>query len=303
LLLFFAVNLCPLIADAYLAEDKIYYGADSYSINYEKEIITARGHAFFKKGDVTVYARTIVIHYADQEKIAFLYRNVRVENPVKNFTITGDYGEARYLSEYYFIKGNAKYRDEERLIEAEKIESVKWEQYTFSGTVIYTDSDVRVSARSLRVDERNIASFDDDVHTVFRDSGDEIFCKKIRYFTETGSSEFHGDVLYIQKEKEGKENVGGENAFIVRSGVMRYDSSSQTLIMVDNVYMMNGEYTIYAPLARYDSVRGLFRTIGDTELNNGRDTVYCRGLVSEVKTGKIELKGSIEGVFEARGGE
>jgi len=37
----------PLIADAYLAEDKIYYGADSYSINYEKEIITARGHAFF----------------------------------------------------------------------------------------------------------------------------------------------------------------------------------------------------------------------------------------------------------------
>ncbi len=294
--------MCLLFADAYLAEDKIYYGADSYSINYEKEIITARGHAFFKKGDVTVHARTIVIHYADREKRAFLYRDVRVENPVKNFAITGDYGEAHYLSGYYFVEGNGKFRDTRRVIEAQKIESVKWERYMFSGTVIYTDRDVRVTARSLQVDERNIAHFDDDVHAVFLDSGDEIFCRKIRYFTETGSSEFHGDVLYIQNEKKRKKNGGGGNAFIVRSGVMRYDSGSQTLVLIEDVYLMNGEYTVYAPLARYDRKHGLFRTVGDTVVNNGRDTVYCTGLVSEIETGKVELTGSIEGVFANRGG-
>ncbi len=293
-ILFLTVNVCLLFADAYLAEDKIYYGADSYSINYVDEIITARGHAFFKKGDVTVYARKIVIHYADQEKHAFLYRDVRVENSTQNFTITGDYGEARYLDEHYFVEGNGEFRDDERSIEAQKIESDGWKQYTFSGDVVYTGHDVRVTAQTLRVDEHNIAHFDGDVHTVFLESGDEIFCEKIRYFSETGNSEFHGDVLYIQKENE-----DGERTLVVRSGIMRYNSESQILVLIENVYMMNGEYTVYAPLARYDREKGLFRTVGDTVVLKDRDTVYCKGLVSDVDT--VELAGSIKGVFVRRG--
>jgi len=292
--LFLTVNVCPLFADAYLAEDKIYYGADSYSINYDDEIITARGHAFFRRGDVTVYARKIVIHYADREKHAFLYREVRVENSAQNFTITGDYGEARYLEEYYFVEGNGKFRDSERSIEAVKIESEGWKQYTFSESVVYTGRDIRVTAQTLRVDERNIAHFDGNVHTVFLDSGDEIYCEKIRYFSDTGSSEFHGDVLYIQKENEDRKHT-----LVVRSDIMRYDSDSQMLILIKDVYMMNGEYTVYAPLARYDMEKGLFRTMGDTIVRKDRDTVYCKGLVSEV--GSVELTGSIQGVFGRRG--
>ncbi len=294
--LFLTVNVCPLFADAYLAEDKIYYGADSYSINYDDEIITARGHAFFRKGDVTVYARKIVIRYADQEKHAFLYRDVRVENSAQNFTITGDYGEARYLEEYYFVEGNGEFRDSERSIEAVKIESKGWEQYTFSESVVYTGRDVRVTAQTLRVDERNIAHFYGNVHTLFLDSGDEIYCEKIRYFSDTGSSEFHGDVLYIQKENEDRKHT-----LVVRSGTMRYNSDSHVLILIKDVYMMNGEYTVYAPLARYDMEQGLFRTMGDTIVRKDRDTVYCKGLVSEV--GTVELTGSIQGVFGHRGAQ
>ena len=45
----FFISFTAANGDAYLSENDIYYGADSYQINYEKEIITAEGHAFFKK--------------------------------------------------------------------------------------------------------------------------------------------------------------------------------------------------------------------------------------------------------------
>jgi lipopolysaccharide assembly outer membrane protein LptD (OstA) len=292
ILIFGAIGY-PLFADAYLAEDKIYYSADSYSVNYEDEIITARGHAFFRKKDTTVYARKIVIHYAKQEKRAFLYGNVRVVNAMEKFTITGDYGEARYLEEYYFVQGNGKYRDSERTIEADKIESSEGKLYTFTGGVVYTDSSVRVSARTLRVDEQKRAYFRGDVHTLFQESGDEVFCDTIRYFSETGSSEFHGDVLYVQKKDE------NDHSLVVRSDMMRYSGESRLLVLVDHVFMMNGEYTVYAPLARYQD--GVFNTVGDTIVIRGRDTIFCKGLIYAVDPGTVELTGSIRGIFVRRG--
>jgi hypothetical protein len=90
-------------ADAYLSEDKVYYGADSYTVDYDKEIVHAKGRAFFRKGDRSVFSDRIVIYYGKQEKRALFYDNVVVKDMKSGYTVTGERAEARF-SDYYRIE-------------------------------------------------------------------------------------------------------------------------------------------------------------------------------------------------------
>ena len=84
-------------ADAYLSEDRVYYGADSYTVDYDKKVIHALGHAFFRKQQKTIHADKILIHYAKDEKKAFFFNNVVIKNRADESQIHGNYGEAKVL--------------------------------------------------------------------------------------------------------------------------------------------------------------------------------------------------------------
>jgi len=290
---FFTAQAYSLFADAYLAEDKIYYGADTYSINYEDEIIEARGHAYFKKGEVTVYARRIVIYYSETKKEAELYDDVLIKNAEKIFEIRGNYGEAHYREEYYFVIGNALYKDEQRSIQAEKIETFRGENNLFSGNVAYSDESVTINAHSLEIDERDIAHFEGNISTLFLDSGDTLFCEHIRHFMNSGNSEFQGDVVYIQAQNSDDE----EKALVIQSEVIRYGYESDSMLFLDNVYMVNGEYALRAPIVKYNRKSRFLESGGDTVVYNGRNTIYCNRFTLDVDSGKIVFIGSVKGLF------
>ena len=74
----FVVLLCAfsllsehnLPADAYLAEDRIYYGADSYNINYKDEVINAKGNAYFRRANLSIRAsRASMLPSCDAGKV------------------------------------------------------------------------------------------------------------------------------------------------------------------------------------------------------------------------------------------
>ena len=137
-LIFFPLTF-HLYADAYLAEDRIYYSADSYKIDYENEIIYANGHAFFRKEDKVVNADRIVIYYAQGQKWAKLFNNVVVLNEIDNNRISGEYGEVLYNEDIYTIRGNTVYTDEEIEITSDAVSTYKGEESSFSGSVQYTE--------------------------------------------------------------------------------------------------------------------------------------------------------------------
>ncbi len=135
-LIFFALAY-HLYADAYLAEDRIYYSADSYKIDYESEIIYANGHASFRKEDKIVNADRIVIYYAKGQKRAQLFNNVVVLNEIDNNRISGEYGEVLYNEDIYTVKGNTVYTDEEIEITSDTVSTYKGEESMFSRCAVH----------------------------------------------------------------------------------------------------------------------------------------------------------------------
>jgi lipopolysaccharide assembly outer membrane protein LptD (OstA) len=279
-------------ADAFLSDDKVYYGADSYSVDYEKKIVNAVGHAFFRKEKRRVDADRIVIHYAENRKTAYCYGNVVLSNSADGSKVTGDYAEARYREEYYFMEGDAVYSDGERRIAARRIESRKDEEYFFQDDVRYKDDSYAISAASLSV-TNDTALFKGDTAAVHIESGDSVSCDEIIYDQPSEDVTFSGRALYIEHE--------GDNSLVIRSDVMRYFKDTDLFVLVGNVSMMNGSYTLRASVARYRRTKKLLEAEGDIVVWDGKKYVYSDNLEYDVRTDRVVFFKEVRGVFSPKG--
>jgi lipopolysaccharide assembly outer membrane protein LptD (OstA) len=274
-------------ADAYLSEDRIYYSADRYDIDYGREIITAEGNATFRREDIIVRAQKAVIHYAEGKKRAYFYGRVRMENSREGYTVGGNYGEVHYEKRYAFVKGDAFYRDGERSVRR------------FTGDVVFRDAAVTVTSGTLLVRGEEEAIFAGDSRVRFEETGDRLFCRTLSQNIRTGVSEFSGDVIYFEAENAEERR----SPFIIQAGVIRYHPDSDSYICLDHVRAVNEEYTLIAPVLRYDRRREKITTEGESVVRSGSSTVYCTNLTFDVETGTTEFSGEVKGFVAGDRGE
>jgi hypothetical protein len=288
------VFLVPLLhADAYLSEDRIHYGADTYNINYKDEIISAKGDAYFKREDMSVRAREIVIYYGAEKKALFR-RDVRVLDHEKDYVLRGDYGEAHYRDDFLFLEGNVSLAEEAWTVTAGRCESRGGSSYTFMEDVRFSDEEVAVSSRNLQVQPEMDAFFSGDVHAVFTESGDHLHCLELTHHFETGDSEFRGNVIFIQ-EQSGDED---EQPFVVKSENAQFFNERDLLLLMEDVYVTNGTYFLTAPMVKYFREKRLIESVGETVINHGSRTVYCDRMELDLEQKKIAFFGAIRGVFD-----
>lgn len=287
----FFIAACLLHADAYLSEDRIYYNADSYHIDYDNEIIYANGHASFRKEFRTVNADRIIIYYSGDQKRAQLFNNVIVVDSDNNATVTGDYGEALYKEELYTVEGNAVFFDEERTVKSEKIRTLAGEETYFTGGVFYSDDEYDIKAPSLNIID-DTATFKSNVEALHRESGDTIYCESITYNSETGNIIFLENVFYVQGEGE-----EGERAFLMRSNAVRYFQEGDTFVLLGDVFVLDGEFTVQSSIARYLRDIGVLRVSGDVVIQEDEKYIYCNNANYDRNTGKTVLFTSVRGLL------
>ncbi len=311
-----------LLADAYLSEDDILYSADAYRVNYQDKVIHALGNARFRRGPLTVRAERVVIHYAPDQKIAYLYENVRVHHRERGITVSGSYGELRYLEQYALVTGDALYDDGKRTIASRRIESENWEVHRFTGSVIYRDPRVIIQSGSLVIDgsgDPEAAALFQEVSGVsFLESGDRLYCSSITYFQESGNIEFTGEVLFRQGDAgersgavgEPSGGVGSQESFpgggtplVVQARVMRYHPGSGTLMCVGDVHAFSGEVSVHAPVARYHREDEVVWATGGVTIRRGGNQVSGNAGRLELRTGTVELQDAVEGSFGLTEGE
>jgi lipopolysaccharide assembly outer membrane protein LptD (OstA) len=280
-------------ADAFLSEDSIYYSADRYDIDYGNKIITARGNALFRRGDIRVGADKAVIRYAQDDKKAYFYGGVRLENVAEGYTVGGRYGEVHYLKRYAFVEGDGYYRDESRVIRADRVEAAEGGERSFTGHVVFQEGEVLIESESLLVRGKESAVFSGGSRIVFTDSGDRLLCSRVSQDLTTGVSECTGDVMYLEAVDGGESN---RSPFVIHAAVMRYHPDSNTYICLDDVRAVNEEYTLTAPVLRYDRKREIMTTEGQTVVRSRTGTVYCTRLTFDVPSGTAEFAGRVRGI-------
>ena len=288
-LIFFALT-CHLYADAYLSEDRIYYSADSYKIDYENEVIYANGHATFRKEDKVVNADRIIIYYAQGQKWAQLFKNVVVLNKIDNNSISGDYGEVFFNEDSYTIKGNTVYADKEIKITSDSISTFKGEESTFSGGVQYTDRNYEITAPVLSI-VNDIATFKNESVALHIESGDRIHCDSISFNTNTGDAVFHEQVLYVQEEAEEGDPL------LLRSDTVRYFQESDTYIFLGNVFVLNRDFAVQSAIARYIRDAGILKASGNIVLQENEKYTYCNNANYDENTGKTVLYNKVNGIL------
>ena len=283
-----------LSADAYLAEDRIHYGADSYNVNYKDEVINATGNAYFRRGNTSVRASRIVIYYGPNEKRALFFDKVRLHDEETDYRLSGDYGESYFKDDTYIIKGNVRYFDGERQITAGKAETKGLEEISITEDVTYSDENLSITSQRLDLWQDEKAIFHDDVHTVFNEMGDEVFCRRLSYYFETGNQEFRDDVLYIQRDRVNEKG----DPFIIRAEMVRYDDEKDIFLLLDSVFATDGKYSLRGVLVKYFRDREMLESVGSTIINDGRRTVYCDRLFLDLPSSDVSFIGSIQGVFD-----
>jgi lipopolysaccharide assembly outer membrane protein LptD (OstA) len=294
-MVFLAGLTSPLFADAYLSEERVYYGADTYNINYKDEVINAHGNAYFKKENAFVYADRIVIYYGDEKKMAVFNENVIIRDKDDNIRIRGDYGEAYFKDDEYIVEGNVTYVDDTQRVTSKRCESRGLKTFTFHDDIVYNNEEVTINARLLDVDENDTAYFRDDVHAVFTESGDELFCSSIVHDIETGNSDFREDVLYIQRSSPDN----GEAPLIVRSEVAQYFHDTDLFLLMNRVFLSNGQYSLTGPMVKYFRNRRTVQSIGETIVFDGLRTIYCNHLELNLDSRKFTFFDSIRGILRA----
>jgi lipopolysaccharide assembly outer membrane protein LptD (OstA) len=283
-----------LAADAYLAEDRIYYGADTYNINYKEEIITAKGNAYFRKGSASVFATRIVIHYGEKEKRAFFFNKVRLLDKETAYELRGDYGEGYFKEDFYIVTGNVMFIDREKRILAGRAETKSLDDFYFTEKVTYSDESVIIRSQSLDLSKDDSALFKDDVHTVFLKNGDELYCRTLTHFFETGNDEFRDDVIYIQRESSNED----EEPLIIKAELVQYNHDDDFFLLMDGVYATDGSYSLKGLMVKYFRDQQVLESIGSTVIHDGQRTIYCDRLFLNVAEGEITFFNSIQGVFD-----
>jgi lipopolysaccharide assembly outer membrane protein LptD (OstA) len=287
-----------LLADAYLSEDRVYYGADTYRINYKDEIINATGNAFFKREGLTIRSQEVVIYYGEDKKKATFHRGVKLQDRKNSYELYGDYGEAYFREEHFVILGDVVFIDDTRRVTAQRGESRKMETFSFTENVEFSDSQVTVISQSLNIQQDHRVIFRDDVRAEFVESGDVLYCRTLTYDVVTGDSEFRGDVIYIQGTGSSEDSEGDTGPVLVRSEVARFISTEDLLLLMESVYVTDGEYALRAPMIKYYRERNFLESVGDTVIFDGQKTLYCDRMELDLDERSLAFFGSIQGVFD-----
>ncbi|KPJ81985.1 MAG: hypothetical protein AMS17_19210 [Spirochaetes bacterium DG_61] len=277
-------------ADAFISEDRVYYGADSYTIDYEKEIIHAKGNAYFTKDDKKVKADRIEIYYAGKKKKALFFRNVVVQDQKRKSEVRGDFGEALYRENLYRIEGNAVYTDPERTVQARLIEKRGEEETVFSGNVFYRDTEYEIGASQLKITARS-ASFISDVEVLQLASGDRVHCSILDYSMPSRDITFQGEVVYLQKD-------GGESnsPLIMKSKGIRYFHDQDMFLLLGDVLIMTSDVSMNTDVARYRRRVKKLEATGDVVVRKKNRYVYCNNLEYDFETGKLIYSHSVRGI-------
>jgi lipopolysaccharide export system protein LptA len=278
-------------ADDVEAEKNILYGGDSYTVDYDREIIYARGNAYFTRQDQKVNADRIEIYYAEEKQMALFFGNVVFQDRANASRIEGESGKVFYLKDLYVIEGNAVYSDERSLIKAERIESSKGEYTSFQRNVEYRDDSYKITSDSLQVGDVS-ASFRTEVEATDLDTGDSIYCDSVDYFRGSENITFNGDVLYMQKGSEERENP-----LVIKADALRFFSSENTYFLLGNVLVLGRELQMHSSTARYVKEADRLEATGEVVFQDGENSIYCDTLVYDVQTRTMVYSNSVRGIL------
>jgi lipopolysaccharide export system protein LptA len=275
-------------------EAKIKYGGDSYTVDYDREIIYAKGHAYFMKQNQRVNADRIEIYYAEDKQLALFFGNVVFLDQIHSSRIEGERGEVFFLNDLYVIEENAVYSDERARIKAERIESSRGEITTFQGNVDYTDGAYKIAADSLEIGDES-ARFRTGVEAIDIDTGDSIYCDSIDYFQGSGNITFNGDVVYLQKKSEAREDP-----LVIKADALRFFSEENTYLLLGNVLVLGGEIQVRSSTARYIKEADRLEAMGEVVVQDRKNSIYCDTLVYDVKTRKMVYSDSVKGILSTK---
>jgi lipopolysaccharide assembly outer membrane protein LptD (OstA) len=279
-------------ADAYLSEDRIYYGADTYNINYKDEIVNARGKAYFRRDTLSVRAREITIYYGENEKKAYFFDRVKIRDTEENYELLGDYAEAHFREEFLLVENNVEFINDRGTVSAGKGESRGMETFTFKEDVSFISETLHIESQSLDVNKDDTALFREEVHVSFLENGDDLYCRTLIYGFATGDSEFREDVVYIQREETEQEEP-----LIITSGIAQLYSDDDLFLLMDGVYITNGTYSLTAPMVKFYRESGVIESIGETIINDGSRSIYCDRMELFLDEKRIAFFGEIQGIF------
>jgi lipopolysaccharide assembly outer membrane protein LptD (OstA) len=283
-----------IFADAYISEDKVYYGADSYTIDYEREIIYAKGHAYFKKEDRRVQADRIKIYYSRDKKKAEFFNNVRVQDITQLSEIRGDYGEALFKKDTYIVEGNATYTDEKRTVSAQRVQRLKDQRILFSEDVVYSDGIYEIKASKLDI-SGDTAEFTSDVDVLHLESGDIIYCNSLTYLMDLENVTFQGEVLYLQKEDQ-----EGKDALVMRANGIRYFKDQDVFLLLGDVLILTESFTMNTSIARYMRNERKLESTGDIIVSDRTNYIYCNRLSYDEQTKRIIYFNTVQGIVSRR---
>jgi len=293
MLLFFLSPVDVLYSEAYLSEDRIYYGGDTYTIDYSREIIFASGNAFFRRGEKTVRAQKIVIYYSRDQKRAELSQKVKVVDSVENTTITGTYGQALYLDGIYRIWENAVFKDPIREITCYLIETRKDDYTRFEKNVQYKDEEYIITAPLLNISKKN-AVFSSGVFAVKKDTGDRLYCDSLTYLLDSGKATFQGDVLLIQGGNKDESEKP-----LISAGIIKYFPEQESYFLFEQVFIRTSDTAIKAPCVAYYIEDGYMHAYGGVSIHQeGRD-IYSGDVKYYYASKKVILYNLVKGVFKS----
>jgi len=283
--------------DAFLSEDGVYYGADSYKVDYNKEVIQAKGHAFFRKANRSVFADRIVIEYGKGVKKAIFQDSVLMRNQDERYQINGDSAEVMFDLETYTVEGNSAYTDGARTIRSHAISRDGGQELRFSGDVRYVDGTFNVNAPSLTI-LRETASFGPGVEALDRERGDKILCDRLTYYTLSGDILFEGNVYYLQGTEKGGE--GSDKPAVLQADAVRYVRDTDTFLLAGKAYLLRGDFSLGASTVEYDRRNGRVTARGDAVLRDGSTTMYSTGMEFDVDSRVVIMHEEARGVFSSR---
>lgn len=272
------------------SEEEIHYGADSYTVDYDREIIYASGHVYFKSGSRKVTSAKARIYYSDEKQVALFFKNVIFRDDVENVTISGDEGTAYYRKDIYIIRGNAQFEDDERKISANRIEYHSGFYTVFEGNLKFLDDQYEILADSLKIEEKQ-AVFSGDLIIKIRKNSDIIYCKKLIYNSEKGNVSFTGGTLYVPN-REGDP--------IISSDSIVYVENEGAYNFVDNVYIKGDKYIIRAPLIIYNESEETLYGVGGVFTVMGNKYIESDRLSYSLRNSSVVFSGNVRGVVKKK---
>ena len=242
-------------ADAYLADVDIHYGADSYKVNYEKEIITAIGNAYFKKQDKLLLARKIVIFYSEQVSRAECFGDVILKDSGNNSVIKGNYGLVKYNQKLYYLSGNVRFNKRNTEILSDRVYYYSdQKRYLFDGEVKYSNIEYTITSDKLEI-KNDLANFIGKVVLRSNDKTTALFSNYMEYNLKNNDSFFKGDVVYQSNQSN--------NSFIVTADAVKYRKSLTSYYLMNNVFVITNKYRVNADYMVYNSNRDYLEAVGD----------------------------------------